>query len=93
MLVGCTALASAPVLPATTLADYCYSGMFYGCASLKISSTKTGSYQYSWRIPTSGTGSTAISNWNLSMFFETGGTFKSNPSINTTYYLENPPIV
>ena len=92
MFCGCTALASAPALPATTLASNCYDNMFYGCASLKISSTQTGSYQYSWRIPTSGTGTTAT-DWNSYMLSGTGGTFKSSPDINTTYYVENPPVV
>ncbi len=31
---GCSVLTSAPELPATTLADNCYSFMFYGCTSL-----------------------------------------------------------
>ena len=31
---GCTALSSAPELPATTLADHCYDGMFFGCTGL-----------------------------------------------------------
>ena len=31
---GCTALMQAPVLPATTLAYYCYDQMFSGCTSL-----------------------------------------------------------
>ena len=31
---GCVGLAIAPVLPATTLAEGCYSSMFYGCSSL-----------------------------------------------------------
>lgn len=31
---NCTALTSAPKLPATTLAIYCYCAMFYGCTSL-----------------------------------------------------------
>ncbi len=31
----CTALTSAPELPAETLADYCYDSMFYGCSSLQ----------------------------------------------------------
>lgn len=92
MFYGCTALASAPALPATTLSNYCYDSMFYRCTSLKISSTQTGAYQYAWKTPTSGTGSTAIS-WNLSMFSGTGGTFTSGPSINTAYYVENPPVV
>ena len=30
----CTSLTKAPVLPATTLDYYCYSGMFWGCTSL-----------------------------------------------------------
>ncbi|NLL64017.1 MAG: hypothetical protein GX241_07315, partial [Ruminococcaceae bacterium] len=46
-----TALVSAPALPATTLADYCYYEMFKGCTALKISSTPTETYQYAWRIP------------------------------------------
>ena len=31
----CAVLTSAPELPATTLANYCYSNMFYGCTSLE----------------------------------------------------------
>ena len=31
---GCTSLVKAPVLPATTLADFCYYVMFNGCTSL-----------------------------------------------------------
>ena len=41
---GCTSLTKAPALPATTLSDYCYFYLFYGCESLKevrISATKT----------------------------------------------------
>ena len=34
LFMGCTSLVSAPELPATTLADSCYSNMFYGCSSL-----------------------------------------------------------
>jgi hypothetical protein len=92
MFYGCTGLTTAPSLPATTLTDYCYRSMFYGCTALKVSTTKTGSYQYAWRIPTSGTGTTASYNWNNNMLYNTGGTFKSNPLINTTYYVENPPV-
>jgi hypothetical protein len=91
MFEGCRALVSVPALPATTLADCCYSYMFRDCESLKVSSTPVGAYQYAWRIPTSGPGTTA-SSWNSSMFSGTGGTFTSNPSIDTTYYVENPPV-
>lgn len=34
MFKSCTGLITAPVLPATTLADYCYNSMFQGCTSL-----------------------------------------------------------
>ena len=34
MFRGCTSLTSAPELPATTLAFYCYGYMFFGCTSL-----------------------------------------------------------
>ena len=36
MFSGCTALTTAPELPATTLAEGCYSGMFNGCTSLTV---------------------------------------------------------
>jgi hypothetical protein len=38
MFLDCTSLATAPELPATTLAQYCYSHMFYGCTSLTTAS-------------------------------------------------------
>ncbi len=91
MFAGCTSLTIAPELPATTLADNCYRNMFRDCTSFKVSETNTGTYTYAWRIPTSGTGTTA-SSWNTSMLANTGGTFKSNPTINTTYYVENEPV-
>ena len=91
MFMGCTGLTTAPSLPATTLANYCYYSMFYGCTALKVSTTQTETYQYAWRIPTSGTGTTAT-DWNKDMLKNTGGTFKGNPSIDTTYYVENPPV-
>ena len=34
MFSGCTSLTTAPELPATTLANYCYSSMFSSCTSL-----------------------------------------------------------
>ena len=34
LFIYCEVLTSAPQLPATTLADYCYSMMFYGCSNL-----------------------------------------------------------
>ena len=86
MFFGCTSLTTAPALPATTLAVDCYAYMFYGCTSLKISSTQSSQYPTAWRIPSSGTISSTPASWNALMLKDTGGTFKSNPSVNTTYY-------
>lgn len=91
MFNGCTSLTTAPALPATALAQYCYDNMFNGCTAFKVSSTRTGTYQYAWRIPTSGTAAKQTG-WNNYMLYNTGGTFKSDPSINTTYYVENKPV-
>ena len=88
MFSGCTALIQAPALSATTLANYCYSYMFRGCTGLKLSTTYTGEYTQEYRIPTSGTGTTATDALK-DMFTGTGGTFKGTPEINTTYYLSN----
>ena len=49
MFRGCTSLTEAPALPATSLADSCYSYMFYGCTSLNevICFATTNSYSNS----------------------------------------------
>ena len=94
MFVSCTSLTQAPSLPATTLVSNCYRKMFYGCTSLKLSTTQTDEYIQEYRIPSSGTGTTATdSNALSSMFAYTGGTFKGTPEINTTYYLSNTNTV
>ena len=92
MFNGCTSLTQAPALPATTLSEGCYSGMFSGCTSLKLSSTKTGEYTQEYRIPSSGTGTTATDAL-TDMFTSIGGTFTGTPAINTTYYLSSDNIV
>ena len=87
MFYGCTSLTAAPSLPATTLANNCYNSMFQGCTKIKLSTTASGTYTKSYRIPKSGTGTAASSALN-NMFSNTGGTFKGTPEINTTYYLD-----
>ena len=92
MFCNCASLTQAPALPATTLANNCYQQMLQGCTGLKLSSTQTGEYTVAYRIPTTGTGTTAtdaLSN----MFTSTGGTFTGTPEINTTYYLSNTNTV
>ena len=86
MFSYCSSLIRAPELPATTLANYCYNRMLYACSSLKISTTQSSEYPTAWRIPSSGTISSTATSWNTDMLSSTGGTFTSNPSINTTYY-------
>ena len=88
MFYDCTSLTQAPALPATTLKNYCYRYMFQNCTSLKLSSTQTDEYTQEYRIPSSGTGTTAT-NALTYMFISTGGTFTGTPAINTTYYLSN----
>ena len=92
MFQGCTALTTAPILPATTLANYCYQRMFFNCASIKLSTTQKGEYNTAYRIPKSGTGTTAT-NALKDMFANTGGAFKGTPEINTTYYLSTSNTV
>lgn len=88
MFYGCTSLITAPELPATTLAYRCYNRMFQGCKSIKISETQSDEYPNEYRIPTSGTGTTATDAL-TDMFTNTGGTFTGTPEINTTYYTSN----
>ena len=92
MFYGCTGLTQAPALPATTLASNCYSSMFRGCTCIKLSSTQTGEYTVTYRIPMSGTGTTAT-NALTDMFASTGGTFTGTPEINTTYYLSSGNMI
>ena len=92
MFYGCTSLTTVPELPATTLANNCYTGMFKDCTNIKLSTTQTGEYQTPYRIPKSGTGTTATSALD-SMFTNTGGTFTDTPNINTTYYLSTSNTV
>ena len=87
MFYGCTSLTAVPSLPATTLADYCYFDMFRECTKIKLSTTASGTYTKSYRIPKSGIGTTALNSLN-DMFWLTGGTFTDTPEINTTYYLD-----
>ena len=92
MFRDCASLTQAPALPATVLADNCYDAMFRGCTSLKLSSTQTGEYTQKYRIPTTGTGTTAT-NALTDMFTSTGGTFTGTPEINTTYYLSSDNMI
>ena len=80
-----------PKLPSEVLQPYCYYNMLSGCTGIKLSTTRVGEYQTAYRIPSSGTGTTATNALN-NMFTNTGGTFTGTPSINTTYYTSNEVV-
>lgn len=88
MFGNCSLLKTIPELPATVLTAYCYQSMFNGCTKIALATTETGVYTQVYRIPASGTGTTASSAL-LYMFTSTGGTFTGTPTINTTYYLSS----
>ena len=92
MFSSCDNLTQVPDLPATELAEGCYKYMFQGCTSLKLSTTKTGEYMQEYRVPSSGTGTTATNSL-TNMFSSTGGTFTGTPEINTNYYLSSNNMV
>lgn len=77
-------------MPALTYSNHECSGMYYG-TNIKISQSKTGVYQYAFRIPNSGTGSAVEGSFD-SMFSNTSGTFTGTPTINTTYYTDKPLV-
>lgn len=91
MFNGCTALTTLPELSATTLDEESCYRMFGDCNLIKLSTTQTGEYQTAYRIPTTGTGTTAT-NALKNMFAGTGGTFTGTPDINTTYYTSNAVV-
>ena len=50
MFEKCTGLIEAPELPATNLAEYCYSNMFYNCTTLRISTKLDEQHSKKWSI-------------------------------------------
>lgn len=86
MFSSCTQLKSIPALPATTLAEECYRGMF-SHSGPKFATASSSTYPNAYRIPTTGTGTTATDAL-TDMFSFTGGSFEGTPSINTTYYTD-----
>lgn len=91
MFFGCTALTTLPSLPATALTTMCYYYMFFNCSNIKLSTSKTWSYQTAYRIPTNWTW-TIWTNSLTYMFYGTWWTYTSDPSVNTTYYTSNTVV-
>jgi len=96
-------LTTAPALPATTLAEKCYSNMFSGCTELVIKASKDSTCTEEWKIaattdyqPTeeweSGSGYKTMFKDCTGVDFGSGST---EPALNTTYYQkasEQPPV-
>ena len=91
MFYNCQSLEAIPVIKATNLPNYCCSYMFYDTNAVKISTTQSSAYPYSYRIPHEGEG-TAGTGSLTAMFSGNGGTFTGTPTINTTYYTSNTVI-
>jgi len=91
MFRGCSNLTKLPALRALTLATKCYNSMFEMCSKIKLSTTQTDEFLIEYRIPFVGTGTDAYNALDF-MFVLTGGTFKSTPTINTTYFTSNEVI-
>lgn len=85
MFYGCTSLTQAPELPAISLVTSCYDQMFYGCRSIKLSSTQTGEYTQKYIVG-------YTSDYAYLMFYGTGGTFTGTPDKNT-YYLSTDNMI
>lgn len=91
MFSNCNMLKNIPELPAITLTQDCYNFMFNGCKLIRISTTQIDEYQTPYRIPSSGTGTTA-SGAMTGMFTNSGGAFTGTAVVNTTYYTSNTII-
>ena len=87
MFDGCTSLTQVYKLMPLTLQPYCYANMYSGCTSLNFSATQTSTCKEGFRVPFSGTGTTASNALN-NMLYNTGGTFSGTPNINTTYFTQ-----
>ena len=84
MFYNCISLSVPPELPATTLATSCYQNMFSG-SGVQISSTQTALFNTEYRIPATGTGTSATDALTDMFDSNTIGT----PLINTTYYIRD----
>ena len=89
MFQGCQSLTKISILPATTITDGAYGNMFAN-SNVKASATQTTECKYAYRVPTSGTGSTASKSL-AGMFTDASDTTNTfTPSVNTTFYINVP---
>lgn len=84
MFAYCTSLVYLPVINATSAASFACMFMFRECSKIKLSSGEDDEYTQPYKLSI---------DQNQSMFYNTGGTFTGEPTINTTYYVSNTNIV
>lgn len=84
MFRGCEPLTMLPKLPALTLTKQCYQEMFAETGQI-LSKTQDNDFPNEYRIPITGTGTTADKSL-YGMFVTIRGTVTRTPTINTTYY-------
>lgn len=92
MFYHCENLETIPAIVAVEINSNAMYQMLNGCQKIKVSDTQTGEYQTPYRIPMEGTATIIGTNQTRGMLGNTGGTFTSNPSINTTYYTSNAVV-
>lgn len=88
MFNGCTRLTTLNKLYILHYGLDCCNSMYYGCSSIKLSTTQHDEYQNEYRIPIEGDGSISYSSLD-GMLAGTGGSFTGTPTINTVYYTSN----
>lgn len=92
MFYGCSSLKAAPALFALDLADQCYHTMFQNSPNFKISQTAAAGYDYTFRIPVMGTGTTTSTSNPATSMFHSNGSAVSSPALNREYYATFPTI-
>ena len=92
MLNGCTSMTTIPAIHATHYPAECLQNFLSNNSQIKFSKTQDETYQNVWQIPIEGTG-TSNGTYSKNAFQNTGGTFKTNPVINTTYYTSNEVLL
>lgn len=94
MFYGCTGLTSAPALPATTLADSCYSDMFSGCTGLTTAPSLPATTLANRCYDSMFSGCTAITSHNVETLNDSPNIFFNNSSCTSlTIHADTPPTI
>lgn len=87
---SCPNLETIPALYIQSFTDCCCYNMFQNCSKIKMSTTYDSvEYVNEYDIPVSGEATSEGMQPTGNMFYNTGGTFQSEPGINTVLYTAN----